>query len=94
MAATCSVLYVAEECTKMWIFWVMTSRFISAFSAYWLVYIFGVILRGFGNSLLMVVHTCRKLWCYTVAVLGHGGDMPVVVYDRSLEVPRVQSCGF
>ena len=41
-----------------------------------------------------MVQTCRKLWCSTVAVLGHGGDMPVVVYYRSLEVPQVQSCGY
>ena len=44
MAATCSVLYVAEDCVKMRIFWVMTSRVISAFNAYWLGsgYMYGV----------------------------------------------------
>ena len=36
MAATCPVPYVADDCAKMRNFWVMTSRVISAFSAYWL----------------------------------------------------------
>ena len=31
-----------------------------------------------------------KLWCSTFAVLERGGDMPVVVNDRCLEVPQVQ----
>ena len=30
----------------------------------------------------------------TVAVLGHGGSMPVVVNDRRLEEPLVQLCGY
>ena len=92
---TCSVLYVAEDFEKMWIFWVMTSRVTSVFSASWFQwYLCGVSLPVFGISLLLVVQTCRKLWCSTVEVLRHGGDMPVVVYDRSLEVPEVQSCGY
>ena len=41
------VLYVAEECTKIWIFWEFTSGVVSAFSACWLDsgYIYGVSLR-------------------------------------------------
>ena len=48
LAATCSLLYVAEECTTMRTFWVMTSRVISAFSTHWLDsgYMHGVSLRG------------------------------------------------
>ena len=44
LAATCSVLYVALERAMMRIFWEMTSRVISAFSAYWLDsgYMYGV----------------------------------------------------
>ena len=37
----------------------------------------------------VVVQTCRKLWCPTVAVFGQVGHMPVVVNDRCLEVPQV-----
>ena len=47
MAATRSVLYVALERLKMRIFWELTSRVISAFSAYLLdsEYMYGVSLR-------------------------------------------------
>ena len=53
-AATCSVLYVALERLKMQIFWEMTSRVISAFSAYLLDsgYVYGVSLRVLGSSFL------------------------------------------
>ena len=56
MAATCLVLYVAEEFTNMRIFW-RISRFLSVFSAYWLYsgYIYGVSLCGFGISNIFYV---------------------------------------
>ena len=48
LMATCSVLYVALESLKMRIFWELTFRVISAFSAYLLDsgYMYGVSLRG------------------------------------------------
>ena len=56
MAATCLVLYVAEELRKCG-FSGRISGIISAFSAYWLDsgYIYGVSPRGFGTSHIFFV---------------------------------------
>ena len=40
-----------------------------------------------------MVQTCSKLWCSTVAVLGHAGDMPVVVTNRCLGFDSAENCG-
>ena len=50
-------------------------------------------VRAVRAAFLVVVQTC-KLWFPTVAVLGHVGDMPVVVNDRSWRCRRCSSCGF
>ena len=77
LAATCLVLYVALERLKMRIFWEMTSRVISAFSACLLDsgYMFCFRLRG-------LLFTPFGGGDSTGAVPGHGGYMPVVVSDR------------
>ena len=82
LAATCSVLYVALHRLKMRIFWEMTSRVTSAFSAYLFDsgYMFCVSLRGVGTSRIFYVkvYSCTHSANCAASFLVKGVDMPSV----------------
>ena len=93
LAATCSVLYVALECLKC-VLCVRISRFISAFSAYWLDsgYILGVSLRGFGTSLIFFVKVFSSpVVNFVVVSVCQQRQVCTVQTVRALEIPQPNS---
>ena len=94
LAVTCSVLYVADECTKMRIFWEFTSRVVSVFSAYLLDsgHMYGVSLRVLvltrvvtcPVSVSLPVHSCFLRFVNGVLAGFAGYDAPRCPFDSGM----------